>query len=332
MTARAPTQRGAALLMVLALLAVISAAAIGLTITTQRTFQQVAAAQARDRAAWALIGAETAALALLQAQNSLGAEADTLDEQWLAAPIPIPLAEGLLTLTFKDRSACFNVNHLLTAGDTGGYTINAEGVRRFTRWIEALGGAERTGEALALALADFMDSDQTREPGGAEDSVYDTGEAPYRTASVPLTDVSEVRAVAGWTANTYRVLAPQLCAVPGSTSFHELNVNTLTVEDAPLAFAALDGRVPLNTLERLIERRPAQGYADTSAFFGEWAFQGLTPPLTNVVRARFQVDAKLVELEATAIIGELDLTMTSTIRKQGREYTVIGRRLGPADL
>ena len=72
------TQRGAALIIVLMLVATLALGALALTETMKRAVNQSGAASARDQAVWALLGAETAAL--LQAigidREALGVHGD----------------------------------------------------------------------------------------------------------------------------------------------------------------------------------------------------------------------------------------------------------------
>ncbi|MEM6648676.1 MAG: type II secretion system minor pseudopilin GspK [Pseudomonadota bacterium] len=328
------TQKGAALLIVLVLVGSLSVLALGLTQKMTRSIAQVQATQERDEAIWALLGAEVAALHLLEMQDNIRTNVDLASERWLAEPLLFPFGEGMIEARFKDRSDCFHINALVTDGGAQGIVTNANMIRRFGQMILDLGGDARTGEILASAAADFMDSDGQAGPGGAEDFTYSRVEVPYRTASQPLADISELRAAKGWGRQVYRLLAPYICVRPGSeTAMGLVNVNTLTPEDAPLLRAVIGPEISLANLERMIEDRPPDGYANVQAFLGQPLFANRNPPLDATVAQALSTHAAYIEFSAQISYGDRLFKMTSMIEKaKGQRYQVVSRRLGGADL
>lgn len=326
-------QQGAALLVVLALVGSLSVLALGLTQTMLRSVSQVEAAQARDRAQWALLGAETAALHLLEVQDQLRPGVDLPSEAWLAQPLEVPVEGGVIEARFIDRSACFNINSFVTAAEGGGLASDPVAIGRFGQMVADLGGDVRAGAALAGAAADFMDTDDYMEPGGAEDSAYSRGAVPYRTAKTFFADVSELRAVRGWGREVYGVLAPYLCVRPSSKdAFGLVNINTLTPADAPLLRTLVGERLPMVALERLIETRPPDGYNTVEAFLAVPLFQELDPPLNATVAQSLATHAAYIEFYAELSYGDYGFAMTSMIEKaKGQDYRVVSRRMGAAD-
>lgn len=330
---REARQRGAALLIVLVLVATISVVALGLTNTMTRAVTRAGAAHDRDQAVWMLLGAEEAALYLLEQQDLTNPGVDTPEERWLAAPIMIPLEFGVAQGAFTDRSACFNLNGLVSALADEGITANPAAIKSFGRMLLQMGADPRSGELLASAVADFIDSDDRAEPGGAEDFVYNRKAVPYRTAGTLLKSVSEVRAIKGWGPSAYQLLAPMLCTPPGKAGNVQLNVNTMTLGDAPLLQVALGEAISLAAAERIIENRPLGGYPDVQTFLGQSAFSSLQPPLGPEVAGRLSTHASYLEFNGQVAYDRRKFEMTSMITNiKGNGPKVTNRRFGGGDL
>lgn len=329
MTKRMSSQRGAALLIVLMLVAAVAVIALAIVSRTERATQQIIASKARDQAYWALIGAERAALVVLETQNKIRPGIDTPEEPWLATPRTIPFEYGMMTVAFRDASVCFNIHDvIISSGDS--LETDEEAIKRFGRLLSDLGGDANSGELLAYAVADFIDSDQTPGLGGGEDFNYTRGDAPYLTAGTWLADVSEVRAVTGWTAQLTEGLSPWMCARSQEGDFGKMNLNTMTVADAPLLANALDNRIPVGEAERLIDNRPPDGYAAVQDFMDLPNFASLNPPLGTAMADRLGTEATRIEFTSIARYGDLSFELTSVIEKRtGSGYKVVSRRFGP---
>ncbi|WOI54374.1 type II secretion system minor pseudopilin GspK [Parvularcula sp. LCG005] len=330
---RRQDQRGAALIIVLLLVGTMSTLALALTQVMQRATLRAAASAQRDEAVWALLGAERAALLLLDQQAQLRPKVDTLDEQWLAAPITLPVEAGIITVRMRDRSACFNMNDLVNMSEGQGQVVDRLAVRRFAEMVSQLGGDQRSAEILANAVVDFIDIDDRVEPGGAEDYNYNVGEAPYRTSGTYLADLSELRAVRGWSAGTYQALAPYLCALPADPFASVINVNTLTIDDAPLLFAIFEGRISLSELQRLIEQRPPSGYESVSAFMQQPTFTNISATFEEDPSEKLSTAATYIEFSARlSYEGQAYDIVSMIAAENGADYQVVSRRFGARDL
>ncbi|MBB4657618.1 type II secretion system minor pseudopilin GspK [Parvularcula dongshanensis] len=319
--AKVERQRGAALLVVLLLLASVAVVAVATTELMARSVARTGAAQARDRAVWALLGAEQGAALLLSEVASTSVHKET--DPWLAAPLTLPLPSGVVRARFEPV-ACFNVNSVVQAGE-GGYASPGLGLQGFADLVEALGGYGPGATVLAEAAGDFIDADDAPGPGGAEDYDYTRRPVPYRTAGRLLADPSELRAVAGWDADTYRALRPYLCALP-TVEPASVNVNTLRPEDAPILRALLGNALPMREVERLIERRPASGYDSAGAFMAQPALSTLPPSPGS---ANLATTSSLVSLTATVQEAGQELTMVTLFYlPSGGTPEVLARRFG----
>ena len=262
-------ERGAALLTVLLLVAVISVMAgtalEKMRLSTRLAGNAVAGSQAR---AWAQ-AAET--MALLKVTDVLGRDAArvTLAGNWSNTPVPLPIPNGTAVARVRDGGNCFNLNGLVTEVSPGTFVAYAPTVVQFARLMRLVGVTGQSPEAIAAATADWIDSGNDPLPNGAEDNSY----KGYRTGNTLMADVSELRAVTGMTAETYARLRPWICVLPKAAP-SRINVNTLLPEQAPLLAMLLPDTVGPQSISALLLRRPPQGYESAGAFWQGLALNG----------------------------------------------------------
>ncbi len=271
-------ERGAALLTVLllvAMIAVLAGTALErLRLTTRLAGNALGGEQARDYARAA------EALATSKVTDMLGTSRDrvTLAGGWSNRPYGLPLPSGGLAVArVTDGGNCFNLNSLVSRQATNVYTSTQSVMQRlqFVRLMRLTGIPAQVAERIAPAAADWIDTDQDQQGGGAEDPTYLAKATPYRTAGVLMSDPSELRAVDGVTPEIYAMLRPWVCTLPiAETS--SININTLTPEQAPLVAMLFADTLSVEAARGMILRRPPQGYGSTSAFLNA-AGNGATP-------------------------------------------------------
>ncbi|MBI0474480.1 general secretion pathway protein GspK [Sphingomonas sp. MA1305] len=259
-------ERGAALLTVLMLVAVIAVMAAmaleHLRLSTRLAGNAADGEQARAYARAAEV------LATTRVTDLLGQAGDrvTLAGGWSDRPIPLPLpGGGSAVARVRDGGNCFNLNSLVRAAGPGLYAEYFEQRVQFVRLMRLLGIPSQAGEGIAAAATDWIDSDQNPLPGGAEDAVYLGKEISYRTAGTLMADPSELRAVNGVTPDIYAKLRPWICTLPKAQPT-TLNVNTLTPEQAPLVAMLFPDTLSVEAARSMIMRRPPAGFADATAF------------------------------------------------------------------
>ena len=271
-------ERGAALLTVLllvAMIAVLAGTALErLRLTTRLAGNALGGEQARDYARAA------EALATSKVTDMLGSSPDrvTLAGDWSNRPFGLPLpGGGLAVARVTDGGNCFNLNSLVSRQGPNVYTSTQSFTQRlqFVRLMRAIGVPAQAAERIAPAAADWIDTDQDQQGGGAEDPTYLARATPYRTAGTLMADPSELRAVDGVTAEIYARLRPWICTLPiAATS--PININTLTPEQAPLVAMLFADTLSVDAARGMILRRPPQGYKDASTFLNS-AGNGATP-------------------------------------------------------
>lgn len=243
-------QRGAALLMVLVVLAMLAA---GLAWLVEDGRRQVDAVR--------LLHQRVQVRAMEQAGLAYASQA-LRDPAWRVSPLfwqalrgqPLSydFGAGKAQLRVIDQHSCFNVNALL--GEDG---------PRTQRQLRYLLGDDMAAARLVDALADWLDADSDARLQGAESAQYLRQQPPRLAANQPMLDSSELNLLlepdSGRQAR-YRML----CALP-LTSGWRLNANALGLEHLPLLEAMYEGRFSGSMLSRIISGRPAAGYVDAAA-------------------------------------------------------------------
>jgi len=259
-------QRGAALLTVLILVAVIAVLAATalekLRLATRLGGNAVAIEQARGfaYAAEALAMIRIGGL-LQQAQGRV-----SLLGGWSDRPFALPLGGmaggGSAVARVTDGGNCFNLNGLAQnlTGQPGVLIGNAVEVAHFAKLMRLLGIPGQVAEQVATATSDWIDSDENPQGSGAED--------PYRTGGAMMADVSEFRMVNGVTPEIYAQMRPWICTLP-ETKPTMVNINTLAPEQAPLVAMAQVDTISPGAIAQALLRRPPQGYADAGAFWAQ---------------------------------------------------------------
>ena len=280
---RGKEERGAALLTVLLLVAVIAVMAATALERLRVSTRLTANAGALDAARGYAYAAETLATTRVTSLLSKAGDRVALLGGWSDRPFGLPIPGGVATARVRDGGNCFNLNSLVVEAPDGSYSANNQTLLQFGRLIRLL--RVPGGEAIPAAAADFIDSDDAALPGGAEDAAY----RGYRTSGTLMADVSELRAVSGVTAEQYRLLRPWLCTLP-TVDRAVINVNTLLPEQAPLLAMLLEtGGV--EAVRGVLLRRPEAGYGSTDPVWNALSLGGAGTPAMD---AKGQTGVKTV--------------------------------------
>lgn len=269
------SERGAALLTVLLLVAVIGVLAASaleqMRLATRLSGNALAADQAR---AFAMAG-EQIAMTRINAVVTRDAARVTLDGDWAGQPKTLPIPGGIATATVNDGGNCFNLNGLVKANGPGSYAVQLAAIDQFARLMRLVNVPDREARGIAAAAADWIDSDQNPIPDGGEDAAYARFSPRYLPANALMADPSELRAVAGVTPQIYARIAPFLCALPVARP-SRINVNTLLPEQAALFAMLLPDTLDVARARALLQQRPPGGFTSTVAFWQGPALKGIT--------------------------------------------------------
>ncbi|MBX3479202.1 MAG: type II secretion system minor pseudopilin GspK [Caulobacter sp.] len=318
-----PHEKGVALLTVLLLVAVMAAIAVGvlddIRFGVRRTFNANAATQGQYFA----LGAEELARSRISRLLERDPARTSLEGGWNGRPIVFPIDGGRISATVSDGTGCFNLNSVVTDGGGEPFVRREQGVRQFAALLTALDISG--GPALASGLAEWIDSNDIGAPG-TEDDGYLRGALPHRTAAAPLAEVSELRAVHGFTAPVYAVIRPYVCALP-TTDLSPVNINTLPLDRAVVLSALTEGSVSPESARAVLAGRPTDGWRDISAFWSQPAFADMAAdaPVRGQVDLRsryFTLDAVVDFADGQVILSSLFETPRSGgIRLAARRWT-----------
>jgi len=261
------SERGAALLTVLMLVAVIAVMAGSalekLRLSTRLAGNAVAIEASRGFAR----AAETLALGRIDSLLGRDSSHVTLAGGWSGRPFGLPLPGGGSAIArVEDGGNCFNLNGLVTRTGPGVYASNPAARVQFAHLMRLLDVPAQTAEGIAAAAADWIDSDGDQQTLGAEDGVYLGQQPGYRTAGTLMADPSELRAVQGVTPDIYARLRPWLCTLPTAEPAR-INVNTLLPEQAPLVAMLMPDASGAEVARQALLKRPPQGFDSTEKFW-----------------------------------------------------------------
>ena len=305
-----------------AVLAVIAATTLDrLTLSAKLSGNGNALAQARMFS----YAAESIAAARLEDLIARDAAQTTLAGDWLGKEQVLPIPVGTATATVRDAGNCFNLNSLVSEND-GIYRASALGQEQFTSLMVVLGINENTARPVAAAAADWVDSDITPLPNGAEDDAYRASANPHLTGNRLFGHPSELRAVKGVTPAVYAKLSDWICALP-EADLSPLNVNTLLPEQAPLlAMLFPPNQFGPTAARSYLAKRPASGYGSLIRFWAAPELAALGP--SPLVQGQVKLTSKYFLLDTKVSFGELALQGQSMIVGTPAPARVIWRSWG----
>jgi general secretion pathway protein K len=320
MSAARPRERGAALLLALLMVAALAAVSVAMLETLRRSLRLDANAGSLAQAQWYAIGAEgfAAGLAADLRNYGVGRTAFAAGDQTFS----FPLDAGLMEIRLADGGACINLNAAVRGfGDI--HERDEVGAAQLGALFVALGVPQRQSAELVDALVDWMDTDDGRRGVHADDFAYNRRSPAYLTGAEPLAEVSELRAVQGYTPEIYKRIRPFVCALP-TLGGSRVNVNSLTPDDAPVLVALTGGRLPLPAAAKLIATRPDQGWSSVGEFWStpELAALGLAPEAMQGVG----LDVDAIAMEATVTHLDAEVTASALLLYRGGSYVTAARR------
>ena len=260
-----PGERGAALLAVLLLVALIATLAALAMDRLALATRLAGNARAIDQARGYALGAEGLATLIVDRLNDRTKGEASLPAGWAGETRSIPVEGGLIRAKLGDGGSCFNLNSLVSGNQLSGFAARPQMMERLGTLLAVAGVPQARAGPVVAAITDWIDSDMVPQRQGAEDDVYARAPVSYRAANALMADVSELRAVAGVTPAVYAAMAPWVCALPIS-EIAPLNVNILPPERAPLLAMLYGGRMPIGQAAAILRSRPAGGWSSASQF------------------------------------------------------------------
>lgn len=317
-----PSERGAALLTVLLLVSVIAVIAATALDRLKLATRLTANVAAMDQARAFLLSAEDVALAQVTALTARNPNALTLDGEWQGQARRIPLDGGALTVTLSDGGNCFNLNGLVAETSPRVFTPKQDSFAAFVNLLNLSGIGARQSESIAAAAVDWVDTDTTPMPGGAEDSAY-RGQSPgYLPPNALMAETSELQHVSGMDAAAWTKIRPWVCALPIAAPV-PLNINTLLPDQAILLSAYAPAELPPPTLRAILAKRPSSGYGSLVRF---WDQPELAAAKGNAALvAQTSVNSRFFRLNAVADFGGMMAAEEALIEVQNGQAVLLWR-------
>src|SRR5450759_2434643 len=182
-------QRGVAIVLAMGVVALAAMAAVAIMVSQSTWSRQVELTTDHIQARAVLLAGADWARAVLSDDRRVS-NVDHLGEPWALRLPPMSVENGELVGQIEDQQGAFYVNNLVSDGK-----VNVAQLAHFRRLLAILS----LPDALADALADWIDADsQLQPPDGAEDAYYLALDPPYLTANRPLIDVAELERVRGF--------------------------------------------------------------------------------------------------------------------------------------
>jgi general secretion pathway protein K len=276
-------QRGAALMMVLLIVAVMIVVAVGLIDGVRYSSQRLLNQRLMDQGYWYALGGER--IAVFALQDIAGETVMSLNQNWARKDIVFPIDGGSIAGLIIDEQACFNINSLYRVDTVGGETPPPNAAEQvFTFLLENLEISPQRAEFIIGRSRDWIDGDFSPQGiYGAEDLMYTAKDYPYLPPNSLIDSVSELGLFAEFEDNEQALLAPYLCALPEVAT--ALNINTLSLDKAPLLAAAIGNLVSVEQVAAVLEQRPVEGWPDTASFISELDLSAEQPVPTLLIQA-----------------------------------------------
>ena len=168
------SERGAALLTVLMIIAAMAVAALAVSSAITQSTQRARSLDAQAQLGLYAVSAEEVAKARMTAileplQSRLSVDLPGYNE-----PQIVPVDGGAFTVTVRDVTNCFDINRLAQATQSDAGTVDSSVrdayITLLTGLLEDSFNSDVT--SLASSLSDWMDVNSVPGNGGAEDSYY----------------------------------------------------------------------------------------------------------------------------------------------------------------
>lgn len=290
-------ERGIALLAAIVILAIATTIAVGIQFRNSLAMMRGIGGNNVELTLQAQGAAEAlAAYVLADDANGSNSQIDHRGERWASALGPEEVFDGVaIGGQLQDLDGRFNLNSLVDDSgvkDPVAYEI-------FERLLRSLD----VPVDVADKLVDYIDTDQQPEPGGGEDSLYTSLSPPSRTPNRPIVRVSELRALAGFSAENYAKLQPFVSALPRN----ERSVNLCTAS-GELLDAMSNQALWSKNQATLISQRKSGCYPKVQDFQGLF---GANPQDLQKIQNRIKENSAYFELRSIVTVGNQSFALYS---------------------
>jgi general secretion pathway protein K len=257
-------QRGAALLLVLMLLAIMAALAAQMTLSFQSQLERTMRVNRQYQRQFDRELAENLAVANLLKDMQDNDQQSSANQFW-AQPQTRVLKEtgNRISWRLRDAQHCFNINALAQTPRES-LTTSPYPLLVFAALLKRLGIDGAKSDEIAQAVADYIDSDNSARLHGAEDDYYLSQKPTRRSADQRLYLISELLNIKGMNSSIFHQILPFICALP--TTELAININALSENEVPLLMALFLNNITQADALTLIRKQPSEGWKNPGAF------------------------------------------------------------------
>ncbi|MDN3679549.1 type II secretion system minor pseudopilin GspK [Vibrio tapetis subsp. quintayensis] len=317
-------QSGVALIMVLLLLAVMTAIAATMSERLFTNFKRATSQVNHQQAYWYSVGVEALAKAGIE-QSYKDNDTINLSQPWAIEEQQYPLDYGQAIGKVVDKQACFNLNVL--ASDMNNNTDNQSPylVKVLRSLLEQQGVEPYLSEVISDSSWEFVDSNSTvQSNSGAEDSTYESMQPPYLAPNGFIADSSEFRAVNQVSNEIMHNMSPLLCALP--TKEWKLNVNTIDEKQSAILVALFQPYLSEQNAKELVNNRKYDGWQSVDDFLAEASVSSVNENTRKLAKPYLSVDSQYFEVDAQILVEQSRVRLRSLLYSKDKKKTVIVRR------
>lgn len=321
------TSRGAALVIVLFIVALAAILAVEMSANLMVQVQRSTNLQSQQQAKWYAYGAEELAIKGLIQSKKDDPEKTTLAQPWAKqGDVKYPVDNGTLSGQLTDLQACLNLNALGAEPDPNSTNKTNPAHKALFAILENIEDlpSDESEEGMADSVFDWLDKNSITYRSGAEEGEYLSRQFPYMTANSLFASVSELRLIKGFNPLVMEKVLPFVCVIPGSTLL-SINVNTVTEEQA-LLFSGLIDELSVSGAQAVIAARPENGFDNIEEFFESVKQQG--GKNIKAVEKLFSLKSEYFKLQTQAKFVDLRFSMTTLLYASNGEVTILARKFG----
>ncbi|MBL0689316.1 MAG: type II secretion system minor pseudopilin GspK [Pseudoalteromonas sp.] len=321
------TSRGAALVIVLFIVALAAILAVEMSANLMLQVQRSTNLQSQQQAKWYAYGAEELAIKGLIQSKKDDPEKTTLAQPWAKqGDVKYPVDNGTLSGQLTDLQACLNLNALGAEPDPNSTNKTNSAHKALFAILENIEDlpSDESEEGMADSVFDWLDKNSITYRSGAEEGEYLSRQFPYMTANSLFASVSELRLIKGFNPLVMEKVLPFVCVIPGSTLL-SINVNTVTEEQALLLSGLID-ELSVSGAQAVIAARPENGFDNIEEFFESVKQQG--GKNIKAVEKLFSLKSEYFKLQTQAKFVDLRFSMTTLLYASNGEVTILARKFG----
>lgn len=317
--------RGAALITVMLVIALVSVIAVNLGSKLQMQITRMGNLQQAEQSYWMWLSAEDVLKEALKRELNDNDGVAHNDQNWASRTGPFPVEGGQIAARVRDLSSCFNLNSLVTDEEDPGTLERRK--RQYKVLLQSVGLDEYQAQGLTDSLVDWLDEDtQLSGTNGAEDPDYQGLPKPYLAANSLLLDVSELRMIKGYSRNVVRELRPYVCVIPHETQLI-INVNTLKNEHAALLTAITEGKISEQDAQLFLAERPEGGY-ESNEKVDEVEVIATAKSELNGDLPELNIESHYFQLTAYIQWGSVEMKARSVLHINNGEVATLYRAMG----